>query len=93
MDINQIYTTIQAQEVNFPVPTTTETLTVGTVKVGYSNPGVKWTYIEPFFVYNVPTWTDNNGLKLCGGPVSSDRLFGFLSEEIIQFVVVEAVEM
>ena len=51
------------------------------------------TYIEPFFVYNVPTWTDNNGLKLCGGPVSSDRLFGFLSEEIIQFVVVEAVEM
>jgi hypothetical protein len=64
MDINQIYTAIQAQEVNFPVPTTTETLTVGTVKVGYSNPGVKWTYIEPFFVYNVPTWTDNNGLKL-----------------------------
>jgi hypothetical protein len=30
---------------------------------------------------------------VCGGPVSSDRLFGFLSEEIIQFVVVEAVEM
>jgi hypothetical protein len=29
----------------------------------------------------------------CGGPVSSDRLFGFLSEKIIQFVVVEAVEM
>jgi hypothetical protein len=32
-------------------------------------------------------------LILCGGPVSSDRLFGFLSEKIIQFVVVEAVEM
>jgi hypothetical protein len=30
---------------------------------------------------------------VCGGPVSSDRLFGFLSEEIIQFFVVEAVEM
>ena len=30
---------------------------------------------------------------VCGGPVSSDRLFGFLSEKIIQFVVVEAVEM
>jgi len=29
----------------------------------------------------------------CGGPVSSDRLFGFLSEKIIQFVVAEAVEM
>ena len=29
----------------------------------------------------------------CGGPVSSDRLFGFLSEKIIQFVIVEAVEM
>jgi hypothetical protein len=30
---------------------------------------------------------------VCGGPVSSDRLFGFLSEKTIQFVVVEAVEM
>ena len=29
----------------------------------------------------------------CGGPVGSDRLFGSLSEKIIQFVVVEAVEM
>jgi len=29
----------------------------------------------------------------CGGPVSSDRFFGFLSGKIIQFVVVEAVEM
>jgi hypothetical protein len=29
----------------------------------------------------------------CSGPVSSGRLFGFLSEKIIQFVVVEAVEM
>ena len=29
----------------------------------------------------------------CGGSVSSDRLFGILSEKIIQFVVVEAVEM
>jgi hypothetical protein len=29
----------------------------------------------------------------CRGPVSLDRLFGFLSEKIIQFVVVEAVEM
>jgi hypothetical protein len=31
--------------------------------------------------------------RVCGGPVSSDRLFGFLSEKIIQFVVAEAVEM
>ena len=31
--------------------------------------------------------------EFCGGPVSSDRLFGFLSEKIIQFVVAEAVEM
>ena len=31
--------------------------------------------------------------KQCGGPVSSDRFFGFLSGKIIQFVVVEAVEM
>jgi len=30
---------------------------------------------------------------ICGGSVSSDRLFGFLSEKIIQFVVAEAVEM
>ena len=32
-------------------------------------------------------------LAQCGGPVGSDRLFGSLSEKIIQFVVVEAVEM
>jgi len=31
--------------------------------------------------------------KVCGGPGSSDRFFGFLSGKIIQFVVVEAVEM
>jgi hypothetical protein len=29
----------------------------------------------------------------CGGPVSSDVLFGFVREKIIQFVVAEAVEM
>jgi len=34
-----------------------------------------------------------NRVNICGGLVSSDRLFGFLSEKIIQFVVVEAVEM
>ena len=33
------------------------------------------------------------GGKACGGSVSSDRLFGFLSEKIIQFVVAEGVEM
>ena len=30
---------------------------------------------------------------LCGGSVSSDRFFGFLGEEIVQLVVVVAVEM
>jgi hypothetical protein len=29
----------------------------------------------------------------CGGSVSSDRFFGFLGEEIVQLVVVVAVEM
>jgi hypothetical protein len=64
MDINQIYTAIQAQEVNFPVPTTTEVLTIGTAKIGYQNPNVRWPYIEPFFVYGVPTWNDTTGLTL-----------------------------
>jgi hypothetical protein len=31
--------------------------------------------------------------SLCGGSVSSDRFFGFLGEEIVQLVVVVAVEM
>jgi len=41
-----------------------------------------------FIAIGVFSWRNH-----CGGPVSSDRLFGFLSEKIIQFVVVEAVEM
>jgi hypothetical protein len=35
----------------------------------------------------------SSDMDSCGGTVSSDRLFGFLSEKIIQFVIVEAVEM
>jgi hypothetical protein len=38
-------------------------------------------------------WNATPVTNVCGGPVSSDRLFGFLSEKIIQFVVAEAVEM
>jgi hypothetical protein len=35
----------------------------------------------------------NTLAKYCGGSVSSDRFFGFLGEEIVQLVVVVAVEM
>src|ERR1700761_3591029 len=43
-------------------------------------------------LYRYKTRNVLRGAK-CGGSDCSDRFFGFLSEKIIQFVVVEAVEM